>query len=456
MKRSLKSKNKRKWIRFLLFFLGAISIGLSIYLYNVYSNVANAVDKMNKPIERKVSAKREDKIQFNRKDPISILLVGVDEREGDSGRADSMLVMTLNPKEKTSKLISIPRDTRADLIDKDGNKHSYDKMNHTYAFGGIEMTINSIENFLNIPIDYYVEVNMEGFRDIVDAVGGIDVTNQIDFELEGVHLSQGDLHLNGEQALKYARMRKQDPRGDFGRQERQREVITKVIERGTSLKSLTNYTDILKAIEKNVKTNLTLDDMLGIQKLYKPAVQTIEKMEIKGTGGLFSNGKQNVYYYIVNDELRQELSDLLRQHLGLSMEKVKPASSKNIKASDSTDESSTESNEQENVQSDRVSNNQQKTQNTSGSIQNGSSSNNQTGNIAPPPTSNNPSNQNGGSTTQPGSGDNSQNGDGSDTQPGNGSNDQTGDGSSNQNGGETTTPPNSGSSSQTGSGTSGQ
>ncbi len=85
MKTRLKvNSKKRKWIRYSLLSLGAVLIGLSIYLYNVYSNVANAVDKMNKPIERKVSSKRDDKIQFNRKDPISILLVGVDERDGDS------------------------------------------------------------------------------------------------------------------------------------------------------------------------------------------------------------------------------------------------------------------------------------------------------------------------------------------------------------------------------------
>ena len=461
MKTRLKvNSKKRKWIRYSLLSLGAVLIGLSIYLYNVYSNVANAVDKMNKPIERKVSSKRDDKIQFNRKDPISILLVGVDERDGDSGRTDSMLVMTLNPKEKTSKLISIPRDTRADLIDQDGNKYSYDKMNHAYAFGGIEMTINSIENFLNIPIDYYVEVNMEGFSDIVDAVGGIDVTNQYEFELDGVHLTEGDFHLNGREALMYARMRKQDPRGDFGRQERQREVISKVVDKGTSLKTLTKYTDILDALEKNIKTNLTLDDMLGIQKTYKPAAETIEKIEIKGTGGLFPHGKQNVYYYIVDDETRQELSDQLREHLGLASSKIKPTSS--TYKLEST--SNTQSNTVENTKTSTTTNtSQQKTQTTSGSSsQSGSSSSTQTGSGAKSPAVETPSTQTGGTNTQTGSGNSAQTGSGTNTQTGNGSNSQTDAGSNNQpsngsgtqTGGDTTTPPSSGSTDQTSSGTS--
>ncbi len=365
--------------------------------------------------------------------------------------------MTLNPKEKTSKLISIPRDTRADLIDQDGNKYSYDKMNHAYAFGGIEMTINSIENFLNIPIDYYVEVNMEGFSDIVDAVGGIDVTNQYEFELDGVHLTEGDFHLNGREALMYARMRKQDPRGDFGRQEQQREVISKVVDKGTSLKTLTKYTDILDALEKNIKTNLTLDDMLGIQKTYKPAAETIEKIEIKGTGGLFPNGKQNVYYYIVDDETRQELSDQLREHLGLASSKIKPTSS--TYKLEST--SNTQSNTVENTKTSTTTNtSQQKTQTTSGSS---SSSSTQTGSGVKSPAVETPSTQTGGTNTQTGSGNSTRTGSGTNTQTGNGSNSQTdagsnnqpSNGSSTQTGSDTTNPPSSGSTDQTSSGTSG-
>ena len=64
-------------------------------------------------------------------------------------------------------------------------------MNHAYAYGGIEMTIKSIEDFLNIPIDYYAEINMQGFKDIVDALGGIEVDNKIAFELDGVTLKKG-------------------------------------------------------------------------------------------------------------------------------------------------------------------------------------------------------------------------------------------------------------------------
>ncbi|WML41211.1 LCP family protein [Neobacillus sp. OS1-2] len=308
-------KKKAKWPRITLFTILILLVGGGVYFYNVYSNVAKAVDKMNKPISREVSKKRVEKVEFHQKDPISILMVGVDEREKDSGRTDSILVLTVNPEKKSTKILSIPRDTRTKLISSDnkGGKVRIEKINHAYAYGGIEETIDTVEYFLNTPIDYYVEVNMQGFRDIVNAVGGIDVDNKYAFELDGTYLPKGPMHLMGEKALQYARMRKDDPRGDFGREERQREVISKIIDKGKSFSTLTKYNDILEALENNIKTNLTLNDMVGIQSTYKPAAETLEKLEIPGWGGMLDGG----WYFFVSDEERQALSDQLREQLGL-------------------------------------------------------------------------------------------------------------------------------------------
>lgn len=313
-----RKRKKFRWLRmFTLIFLVLLFAG-GFLAYNLYGDIASAVNKMHKPISRDVSDKREEKVEFNRKDPLSILIVGVDERDGDSGRTDSMLVVTINPDTKSTKILSIPRDTRAELVDNDDPDNSrIDKMNHAYAFGGIEMTISTVEHFLNIPIDYYTEVSMEGFRDIVDAVGGIDVDNKYAFELDGVSLDEGEQHLNGEEALMYARMRKQDPRGDFGRQERQREVISKVIDKGASLSTITKYDDILQALENNIKTNLKLSEIIGIQSKYKSAAQTIDKLEIQGEGATLDK-----WYFIVEDEERQNLSDQLRAHLDLPPDTV--------------------------------------------------------------------------------------------------------------------------------------
>jgi polyisoprenyl-teichoic acid--peptidoglycan teichoic acid transferase len=317
--RKKKKKKVKKWVLYTLFSFFTLLIGGGLYFFNVYSDVASAVDNMNKPISREVSEKREEKVEVTQKDPISILMVGIDERDGDNGRTDSMLVLTVNPESKSTKILSIPRDTRTELIDpEDPENSSKDKINHAYAFGGIEMSITTVENFLNIPIDYYVEINMEGFKDIVDAVNGIDVNNQYAFELDGITLEEGPQHLNGTETLVYARMRKQDPRGDIGRGERQREVISKIIQKGKSLSTLTKYNDILDALENNIKTNLTLSEIIDMQSSYRPAADTLEKLEIEGSGGFVGD----IWYYMVEDETRQSLSDQLRQHLNLPQEYV--------------------------------------------------------------------------------------------------------------------------------------
>jgi LCP family protein required for cell wall assembly len=314
-----KKKSKPKWLRITLFILFIFLIGGGLYFYNVYNDIASAVDKMNKPISREVSKKREIKVEFKKQDPISILMVGVDEREGDKGRTDSMLVITVNPEKKTTKMLSIPRDTRTKLINNNNpSKNRLDKINAAYAYGGIEESIDTVENFLNVPIDYYIKVNMEGFKDIVNAVGGIDVDNKYAFELDGVTLKTGPQHLNGTKALQYARMRKQDPQGDFGREERQREVISKIIDKGKSLSTLTKYDNILGALENNIQTNLTLTDIIGIQSKYKPAAETIDKLEINGQGDTINR----LWYFLVDDKTRQSLSDQFREHLGLQQEPV--------------------------------------------------------------------------------------------------------------------------------------
>ena len=132
---------------------------------------------MHQPIEREKSEKRTEEITLTKQDPFSVLVLGVDEREGDSGRSDTMIVLTVNPNQNSIKMLSIPRDTRTEIV----GHGTTDKINHAYAFGREEMSIATVEHLLDIPIDYYVKVNMEGFQDIVDAVGGIQVNNNLDF-----------------------------------------------------------------------------------------------------------------------------------------------------------------------------------------------------------------------------------------------------------------------------------
>lgn len=302
-------KKTKKWLKVTGIIVLVLFIAAGAYGFTVYKSFRNAVETMHEPIERKQSEKRPEPVTLEEKDPFSVLMLGTDST-GDKGRTDTIIVLTINPNNNSVKMLSIPRDTRTEIVGKGFN----DKINHAHAFGGVEMAMDTVENFLDIPIDYYMKVNMEGFKDIVDAVGGVTVNNTLDFSFKGVHFPEGEIALNGEDALKFVRMRKEDPRGDFGRNTRQREVIKAVIKEGASLSSLTNFSDIFNAIGTNVKTNLTFEQMVDIQKNYKTAGNNIEQMEIKGAGTKIDG----IYYLQIPQEEQLRVQNELKAQLELT------------------------------------------------------------------------------------------------------------------------------------------
>ncbi len=301
-------KKKTRWpkvvgIMVLLFLLAG-----GAFAYNVGHSLNKSVKSMYIDLDQN-SDKRNHELVLTKQEPFSVLMLGIDEREGDSGRSDSMIVLTVNPELKSLKILSIPRDTRTEII----GQNTTDKINHAYAFGGVKMSIDTVENFLDIPIDYFLEVNMDGFKDIVDAVGGVTVQNNLDFTYDNVHFKKGTINLDGVDALKYSRMRYEGPKGDFSRQERQRQIIQAVIKKGASFSTLTNYKDILDVLSKNVKTNLTFGDMIDIQKNYRDATANLEQMKIKGK----DMNIDNIYYYIVSKEEQQNIQSQLKVHLAI-------------------------------------------------------------------------------------------------------------------------------------------
>lgn len=300
-------KKKRKWPKYLLIALLLAVIAGGIYVYSVYSNFTTTLDTMHEPVEREQpSVERTEIVEFDQQDPFSVLLLGVDEREDDRGRSDTMVVMTVNPETQSTKMVSIPRDTYTEIV----GRGTTDKINHAYAFGGIEMSMNTTENLLDIPIDYVVQVNMEGFEDIVDAVDGVTVNNSLAFD----NFPEGEIELNGEQALDYVQMRKQDPRGDFGRQDRQKQVIQGIMRKGASINSLWNYKDIFDALGQNVRTNMTFDEMVDVQRNYQDAVTNVDQLIVEDGYGETING---IWYYMMDDAELAEIQSTLKEHLEL-------------------------------------------------------------------------------------------------------------------------------------------
>ena len=309
MKRSDRNKKKRKWLWF-FGSVGILLIGILIYGLMIYKGLTDTAKGIYESIDRDVSEKRDEAVTFKDQEPFSVLVLGVDETESDAGRSDTMIIMTVNPELKSTKMVSIPRDTLTEIAGRD----SKDKINHAYAFGGIQMSMETVEKLFDIPIDYVVQVNMDSFKDIVDAVGGININNSFNFQVDDYTFPKGDVKLNGTEALAYVRMRYEDPRGDFGRQDRQKQVVQAVLRKGASVSSLLNYNSIFGAISNNVRTNMTFDEMVDIQANYRDAAGQIEQLYIKEGDGQRING---IWYYILDDAEMEIIKQELSEHLEL-------------------------------------------------------------------------------------------------------------------------------------------
>lgn len=306
---------KRKRRTGLKIFLSAILliiVGVVGYGYSIYHNVNKMADTMHTPVE--TEAVRDSSVDLNRQHPISILLLGVDT--GDlgrtkQGRSDSMVLATINPNSQKMTLLSIPRDTYAEIV---GHGTS-DKINHAYAFGGTAMSINTVQKLLDIPIDYYVTVNMAGIKEIVDVVDGVDVVSPMAFTMGDYSFVEGMNHLDGDAALAFARMRHEDPNGDTGRQGRQRLIIEGVIKKIISPNTLMNYQEILASLSNNIETNLQMSDYFALQSNgYIEAAGNIQQEQLAGIGSTEADG---IYYSFTDDAELARVQALLRAELEL-------------------------------------------------------------------------------------------------------------------------------------------
>ncbi len=305
-----KHKKKRRWPIWLGGIVLAFIIVIGGFLFYVWDQIGDTVESMHNPLERDKDPEQQQELEavFNNTESVNILLLGVDERSGDKGRSDTMMLLSLNPNTNAIKMLSIPRDTYVTIPGR-----GKDKINHAYAFGGVELSVETVEDNLDIPIHYYAQVNMEGFKQGIDALGGVTVTNDTAFSQGGSQFPVGEVQLNGEQALDYIRMRKDDPRGDLGRNERQRSVITAAINKGARFSSITKVGDILTILGDNVQTNLDMDDMQTLFSNYRGTRKNITSMEIEGNGQRF--GQPERWYYVVSDSEFNRITTEIKEHM---------------------------------------------------------------------------------------------------------------------------------------------
>ena len=232
---------------------------------------------------------------------LNILIMGVDDRpkEDDPGRSDTLLVMTIDTESREASIISVPRDTRVRV-----KGLGWDKVNHAYLVGKETLTRQTVENFLGIPMDYYVKVNLDSFGRIVDAIGGvsIDVEKRMQYEDSWDHyvidLQPGVQRLDGRTALQYVRYR--DEEGDIGRVARQQKFVRAVLAEVSSPAIILKAPSIIREVFASLDTDMPVGLMLGVARQFKNGL----------SGGFKTHMVEGLPYYI--DDISYWVPDMMK------------------------------------------------------------------------------------------------------------------------------------------------
>ncbi len=244
-----------------------------------------------------------------------VMIMGVDARDDDVGRSDTLMVAALDTAQKKAALLSIPRDTRVPI-----EGHGDDKINHAYAFGGHKLTQQTVENLLGVPMDHYIIVNTKAFPKLIDAIGGVDINVEKRMHYEDpwddngglvIDLYPGEQHMDGEKAIQYVRYR--DGEGDIGRIGRQQKFMKAVLEKLVSPAILPKLPEIVKTCSSVLKTDMSVTELLDFAQQMKSIRDNgLEAKMVPGRPAYL----KDISYWIPDIT---DLRELMRTELGLAL-----------------------------------------------------------------------------------------------------------------------------------------
>lgn len=248
-----------KWL-----LLIALLLILAVAVYSYWA-LDRAVDKSNGRVPADVWQVLTPPAGGIGSTPVNILILGSDQRPGESARADTILIMRVDGGTKTISQLSIPRDTLADIPG-----YGEDKINAAYAYGGPALQIEAVEELTGLPVHHYLEIDFAGFPRIVDSLGGVemDVPKTIDslypagLEWIEVHFDAGPQHMDGETALTYVRVRYSDD--DFQRMGRQQLFLEALQKRLTAPGNLVKMPWLAPEIIVSMTTDLSTNELLTL------------------------------------------------------------------------------------------------------------------------------------------------------------------------------------------------
>lgn len=267
----------------------------------------------------KEEPKAEEEHLLTAKDKATIMIMGVDQREDDVGRSDTLMVTMIDPKKNKAALLSVPRDTRVRI-----KGYGYDKINAAYAYGGHKLSESTVEDFLGVRIDHYIIINTHSFQRIIDALGGIDINVEKRMYYEDpwdddggllIDLQPGMQHMDGKTAVTYVRYR--DEEGDIGRVERQQKFMKAVMEKAASPAIITRLPAVIKEVMDSVETDLSFRQMLEFAGTLKEAQKNGLKTDMVPGRPLYIS---EISYWIPDIvKLRQTVANTLDIDVNASM-----------------------------------------------------------------------------------------------------------------------------------------
>ncbi|WP_322907141.1 LCP family protein [Paenibacillus campi] len=239
-------------------------------------------------------------------EPFSILLVGSDQRENERARSDTLIYAVVRPLDNRILLISIPRDTYTEIV----GRGRMDKINHAYAFGGIKMTMDTVEHFLDEKLNYYASINFHGLVDAVDALGGVKLPIDKDIVNRDPNHEQFTVKANkpiysGQEALYYVRYREDS---DFNRTKRQQIFLQAMADQAFQLKQLDRVPELLTIMGNNFKTDMRPEQLTGIvSQLLRTGEPEVTSFTIAGDGKKIDG----VYYDMPHEDELKEAKQLI-------------------------------------------------------------------------------------------------------------------------------------------------
>lgn len=283
----------KRWRCAFVIFAVILVLSGAAYGFSVYKKYRDTLKEMSAAgvSDQEDSLPEADEGDDKELDPFALLLFGVSEREflNDAGCSDAIMLAMVNPEEKKIHLISIPRDARVNIPG-----YGYGKINAAYPRGGAKLLINTVEEWLGIDILAYLSINYQGFIDLVDLAGGIEVIVPRDMRYDApgdgtsINLKKGKHVLDGKNTLDFVRFRKSnDGRhdSDYDRMERQQQVLIALGEKMASLRFVNRIYQAMDILSDNVETSLTVGELHSlIKKFYSLNLQSIESTSIYGEG----------------------------------------------------------------------------------------------------------------------------------------------------------------------------